>query len=98
MIAGVLEDHVVVAADIKHIKMRIVDLPVAVPGTEGFGDGARRVTIQDSLLQQFGCLDNTDVLALDDLVADTPADDAGVVAIAQHHGVDVLTVTGVNDG
>ena len=72
MIAGVLEDHVVVAADIKHIKMRVVDLPVAVPGTEGFGDRTCCVTIQDSLLQQFGCVDNTDVFAFDNLVADAP--------------------------
>ena len=98
VVAGVLENHIVVAADVEHLEMGVVDFPVAVPGAEGLGDGARGVDFQHGPFQLAGGGDHADVLALNDLVAQAPGNDARVVAVAQHHGVDVLAVAGVDHG
>ena len=44
-----------------------------------------------------GSSNHTDVFTLDDLVADTPADDAGMVAVALHHSLYVLAITRVDE-
>ena len=98
MVRSVLEEHVVVACYVEHLGMRVVDFPVVVPGTQGLSNGARRIIFEDSLLHLSGGIYYADVLALDDLVADAPRDDAWMVAVAQHHSTDVLTETGVDDG
>ena len=95
MVAGVLVDHVVIAADIEHIEVRVVDFPVTVPRAESFGDGTRVVHLQNGLLQLASSGDDADVLTLNHLIADAPADNARVVAVAQHHRVDVLAVARV---
>ena len=97
MVTGVFEDHVVVTHHIEHLGMWVVDLPVAVPGTKGLGNRARLVTFKDGLLHLSGGIDHADVLALNDLVADAPRDDARMVAVAQHHRMNVLAETGVYD-
>ena len=91
MVGGVLEDHVVVARHVEHLGMRVVDFPVTVPGTESLRYGACLVIFVNGLLHLSGGIDHTDVLAFDDLIADAPRDDARMVAVAQHHSMDVLT-------
>ena len=59
MVTAVLENHVVVTTDIKHLEVGIIDFPVAIPGTEGFCDRTCVINLQDSLLQQACCMDNT---------------------------------------
>ena len=98
MVTGVLEDHIVIATDVEHFEVGVVDLPVTVPGTEGFCNRACPITLQDSLFQQSCSMYHADLFTFYYLVANTPADDAGVVAITQHHGVDILTIAGVDEG
>ena len=98
MVAGVLEDHVVVAHHIEYLSVRVVDFPVAIPGTESLSNGTCLVMFVDGLLHLSGCIDHANVLTLYHLVADAPRDDAGVVAVAQHHCMDVLAEAGVDDG
>ena len=43
----------------------------------------------DVLSHLVSSLDNLNLLTLDDLVADAPAEDAGVQAVTKHHRVDV---------
>ena len=59
MVAGMFENHIVIASHIEHIEVGIIDFPVAIPGTEGFRDRTCIVNLQDSLLQQACCMDNT---------------------------------------
>ena len=72
--------------------MWVVDFPVAVPCAEGFRYGSRLVALQNGSLQLTGSLYDAQFLALNDLVANTPRDDAGVIPVAQYHGVDILTI------
>ena len=97
MVGGVLVNHVVVAANVQHLEMRVVDFPVAVPRAEGLRHRACVVLFLYGLLQLAGGGDNTDVLALNDLIADAPADNAGVVTVALHHRMDILTVARVDE-
>ena len=92
MVGCMLEYHIVVAHDVKHLGMRVIDFPIAVPCTERLGDGSRLVPLEDGLLHKSCRCDDADFLALDHLVADAPADDAGVVAVAFHHCPQVFLV------
>ena len=96
MVAGVFVNHVVIATNVEHLEMRVVDLPVAVPGAEGLGHRTCVVNLLDGCLQLASCGDHADILTLDDLVADTPADDAGVVHVALYHRMDILTIARVD--
>ena len=96
MVGGMLEYHIVIAHHVEHLGVRVIDLPVAVPGTKGLGDGARLIPCQDGSLELAGGGNHTDILSLDDLIADAPADDAGVVAVALHHLADVVGVARVD--
>ena len=96
MVAGVFEDHVVVAANIKHVKVGIIDFPVAVPCAESLRDGARRVAFQYCSLQQLRRMHHADVLPFYYLVAQTPSDNRRVIAVSHHHGLDILAVARVN--
>ena len=96
MIASMLEYHIIISADIQHVEVRVIDFPISVPGTERLSHGASGVIIQNSLLQQLSGVDHADVLALDDLIADAPADDTRMVAVALHHRTDILLIARVN--
>ena len=72
MVAGVFENHVVIAYHIEHFRMRVVYLPVAVPGTEGLCNRTRVVYFQYGFLHLSGGIDHADVLALNNLVANAP--------------------------
>ena len=98
MVAGMLKNHVVVACHVEHFGMRIVYLPVAVPGTQSLGNGACCIIFVYGLLHLSGCIYHADILALNHLVANAPRDDAWMIAVAQHHGMDVLSEAGVNNG
>ena len=98
MISSMLEDHIVVTNHVEHLCMWVVDFPIAVPCTKCLCDGACLVALQDGCLQLPCRLDHANLLALDHFVADTPGDDAGVITIAQHHGVGVFTIAGVDEG
>ena len=96
MVGSMLMDHVVVTTNIKHIEVRIVDFPVIVPGTERLSHWARLVVIQNGLLQLTGRGNDADILTLYHLVADAPADDAGMIAVTLHHRTDILSIARVN--
>ena len=98
VIGSMLEDHIVVTNHVEHLCMWVVDFPIAVPCTECLCDGTCLIALQDGSLQLSCRLDHANLLALDHFVADTPGDDTGVIAIAQHHGVGVFTIAGVDEG
>ena len=98
VVAGVFENHVVVAGNIKYVEVRVVDFPVAVPRTKGLGDGACVIYLQNGILQQTCGMDNTQFLTFYDLVAQAPRDDAGMVAVAQNHCVNILAIARVDEG
>ena len=92
MIASVLEYHIVISADIEHVKVWIVYFPVSVPGTKSLGYGACGVVIQNGLLQHLCGVYHADVFTLYHLIADAPTDDAGVIAVALYHRTDILPI------
>ena len=92
MVAGVLENHIVITTDIEHIKVWVVDFPVSVPSTQSLSDRACSVVFEYFLLQQFSGVNHADVLTLDHLVTDAPTNDAGVVAVAHDHRTDILLI------
>ena len=91
-----LVNHVVIATDVKHIEVWVVYFPVAVPRTQCLRHRTGIVLFQNSLFQQFGSMNHTDILALDDFVTDAPADNTGMIPVALHHGMDILLITRVN--
>ena len=90
-------NHVVIAADVEHIEVRVVNLPVAVPCTESLGHGTCVIHFEYGLLQLLSCRNDTNVLTLDNLIADTPTDDAGMVSVALHHRMDILTIARIDE-
>ena len=96
MVAGVLEYHIVITTNVEYIKVWVKDFPIVVPGAESLGYGASGVIIQNSLLQQLSGMDYTDVLALDNLVADAPADDAWMIAVTLHHRTYILSIARID--
>ena len=72
VIAGMLENHVVIANHIEHFGMRVVNLPVAVPGTESLGNWTCVVYFLYGFLQLSGGIDHADVLTFYYFVANTP--------------------------
>ena len=96
MVCLVFENHVVVATNIEHIEVRVVNLPVTVPSTERFRHRSRLVTLKNGSFQLLGSLNHAEFLAFDDLVAYAPRDDARVIPVAHHHRMNVLAIAGVN--
>ena len=72
VVAGVFENHIVIACHIEHLGMRVVDFPIAIPGTERLSNRTRVVYFQYSFLHLSSGIDHADVLALNNLVADAP--------------------------
>lgn len=64
----VLENHIVVAANVEHLKMRVVNFPIPVPSAESLGDGTCCITFQDGIFQQFCGVNHADFLALNYLI------------------------------
>ena len=96
VIAGVLEYHIVISTDVQHVEVRVIDFPIAVPSAESLGHRTCLVVIQYSLFQHLCRMDDADVLSLYHLVADAPADDAGMIAVTLHHRTDILLIARID--
>ena len=77
--------------------MRIVDFPVAVPGAQSLCHRTSVIQLHDGRLQLPRRSNDPDVLAFNNLIAYAPADDAGVVAVALHHRLNILLVARVDE-
>ncbi len=82
-------DQVVVSPDIQELEGGIERLAAAASAVDGGGDGTRAVQGLDVLGELFGDLHAPGLGAFGDLVADAPHDDAGMIAVAQHHRAEV---------
>ena len=90
MVALGLVDEIVVAYDVVLRSQRVVDFPVVVPRGECLRHGARAVD-GAYVVAHLACpLHGILRLALYDFIAYGPAEDAGVVAVAAHHHVEVV--------
>ena len=85
VVGFMLENHIVVTHNVECFGVRVVDFPIAVPSAKSLGNGTGVVFFENCLFEHTCGIYAADVLALDNLVADDPSHNAGVVAVAEYH-------------
>ena len=90
VVAFCLENHVVITHDIMLCSQWVVDIPITIPSSQSRSDRTMlRILLTDTCGQQMGGLHHFNLLAFNDLVADTPTEDARVQTVTTHHRIHI---------